>query len=100
MELANSFFPMRAVIRCQAKQQLLQNLNWVDLDEPLDEALLKDVTATLFRLERYEQLYRHCHTAARAAEIDVELAIAAAQAYQRIKRQQADPIVQQLNQMV
>jgi hypothetical protein len=100
MGLTNSFFPMRAVIRCQAKQQLLQEPECEELCFAIDEALLKELTMTVFQAERYTALYRECHTQARASEIEAEMAIAVAGAYKRIKLQQANPFVQQLNALL
>ncbi|WP_088890095.1 hypothetical protein [Leptolyngbya ohadii] len=100
MELAQPIQPMRAVIRCKAKQLLIADPELRETIACFDEALFQELAITLFRGESYQQLASSCRTKQIAAAIEDRVAIALAVSYKRIKQQQRDPVVQQLNQLL
>jgi hypothetical protein len=115
MELANPIYPMRSVIRCKAKQQLMLDTDvmvnqdsslrkngaspsefWGG-DEFLDVKLFNELAITLFRSERCEVLYQPCHSQAEACLIEDWIAMELATTYRRIIQQRQSPVVQALN---
>jgi hypothetical protein len=100
MELVNAVYPMRSIIRCKAKQQLLIEATQHPELMPLDEMLFSEVAKTLFRLNQYQVIYQLCRSKQAAAEIEDEIAAELAITYQQIVFQQHDPIVQQLNALL
>lgn len=99
MELAQPIQPMRAVIRCKAKQLLIADPELRDIS-CFDEPLFQELAITLFRGESYKHLVRSCQSKQAASAIEGRVAIALAVTYKRIRQQQRDPLVQQLNQIL
>lgn len=98
-----SYIPMRAVVRCKAKQKLLQMQS--DLDSPgpfeaLDEALFQELAATLFQSEQYQTLYRICQSKREASAVEDQLAAELAKTYWTIAQQQQNALVRQLNALL
>jgi hypothetical protein len=100
MEFANPVYPMRAVIRCKAKQQLMTNIDGTSLEERLDEALLNELATTLFQSEHCDAIYEPYTTRQAATAVEDEVALELAAAYQRIMQQRNSPIVQTLNALL
>lgn len=101
MELANPLYPMRAVVRCKAQQQLLMVISEAgDAIAGLDEILLNDIATTIFQSEQGQALYTPYRTrdAVNAAEDD--LAAEIAMTYQQIMVQRQNPVVQDLNALL
>jgi hypothetical protein len=97
MELVNHR-PKRAVIRCKAKMQLLEAADdcstW---HEPIAEALLEELAATLFQSNRYQTLYQQCRSKLEANEVGDRLATELAESYRQIMKRRQDPVVQNFN---
>lgn len=100
MELANLIYPIRAVIRCKAKQQLMTNIDGTSLEEHVDEALFSEIANTLFHSPQSDALYEPCATRAAANAIEDDVALELAATYQRIIQQRKSPIVQNLNALL
>ncbi|MDX2239135.1 MAG: hypothetical protein NW224_00450 [Leptolyngbyaceae cyanobacterium bins.302] len=101
MELADhSIYPMRAVIRCKAKQQLMTNIDGSSLEERLDEILFAEIATTLFQSPQWDAIYEPYATCAAASAVENEAALALAATYQRIIQQRNSPIVQNLNALL
>ncbi len=100
MELAQPIQPMRAVIRCKAKQLLIAGSELRETISCFDATLFQELAITLFRAESYQKLANSCRSKQTAAAIENRLAMGLAIAYKRIKQQQRDPFVQQLNQLL
>ncbi|MBD2019860.1 hypothetical protein H6F43_06615 [Leptolyngbya sp. FACHB-36] len=99
---SSSYIPMRAVVRCKAKQKLLQIQS--DLDSPgpfeaLDEALFQELAATLFQSEKYH-LHRDCQSKREASAVEDQLAVELANTYSTIVQQQQNALVRQLNALL
>lgn len=101
MDLANSVYPMRAVIRCKVKIQLLQ-LAYAQgvVPEPVNESLLKDIAATWFRSDSYEALVQPCRSKREAAAVEDQIAREIAATYQTIVQQQESALIQRLNSLL
>lgn len=99
MELAQPIYPMRAVIRCKAKQHLCSASSDILL-MPINEALLKELATTLFRASQTNDLSQPCYSTEDASEIEDRLATELAANYRRIIYQQQNPLVQQLNALL
>jgi hypothetical protein len=98
MNLANSVYPMRAVIRCKVKIQLFQAAYAQHVvPEPVDESLLKEIAATWFSSDSYETLVRPCRSKREAAAIEDQIATEIAAIYRTIVGQQENALVQRLN---
>lgn len=100
MEFANPIYPIRAVIRCKAKQQLMTNIDGSSLEERLDDALLNELATTLFQSERCNAVYEPYPTRDAASAVESEVALELAATYQRIMEQRNSPIVQTLNALL
>ncbi|EKQ69130.1 hypothetical protein OsccyDRAFT_1744 [Leptolyngbyaceae cyanobacterium JSC-12] len=100
MELANLVYPLRAVIRCKAKQQLMTNLDGTGLEEQLDESLLREISQTLFQSERCDAIYEPYATREAATAVEDWAALEIAAIYQRIIQQRQSPTVQSLNALL
>ena len=101
MEFAHYTHPLRAVVRCKAKQQLLHlQIENRETPEPLDEDLLKEITATFFQSQECQNLYQACHSEQAAVVIEDRIATELATIYRRLKRQEQDPMIQHLNSLL
>lgn len=101
MELTHPLYPMRAVIRCQARQQALTaNSQYGSEATGWDEALLNDVAATLFESEQGQQLLIPYWSQQAVNQAEAELATAIATTYQQIMEQRQSPVVQELNALL
>jgi hypothetical protein len=96
-EIARYVPPMKAVIRCKAKQQLLTDSAVGAMVAPLDEELFKEVAATFFRSNQYQELLQQHHS---KSILETELAAELVDAYRRIKLQQQHPMIQRLNALL
>lgn len=95
MELT-SYYPKRVFVRYRAKAQLQADAAFACLDE----ALIKDVAATLFQSELYRSLYNQCRSQRDAAAITDRMIDDLVKTYRQIKEQQQNPIIQQLNSLL
>lgn len=100
MELANPIYPMRAAIRCKAKQQLLCDPETSDLMISLNEALFQEIATTLFQSEPCQAVYQPCASRQEATNIEDWVATELAITYKRIAQKQQDPLVQRLNALL
>ncbi|MDX2229192.1 MAG: hypothetical protein NW220_06125 [Leptolyngbyaceae cyanobacterium bins.349] len=101
MELANhSIYPMRAVIRCKAKQQLMTNVDGSALEARLDEGLFQELATTLLQSGRCDVVYQPYATREAASAVEDEVALELAASYQRIIQQRQSPVVQELNALL
>jgi hypothetical protein len=101
MDLANSVYPMRSVIRCKVKIQLLQAAYAQGVvPEPINESLLKEIAATWFRSDSYDALVRPCRSKQEAAAIADQIAGEIAATYRTIVEQQENALVQRLNSLL
>jgi hypothetical protein len=98
MDIAHPSQPLRAVIRCKAKQQLISDPDnsWM----PLNESLLQELAMTLFQSKRYHAKAQSCRSKPAAAAVEDEVAAELAASYKRIQQQQQDPLIQQLNSLL
>lgn len=71
--------------------------NTVSEPETLDEALFEEIARTSFSPNRYPELYQSCGTRRAAAAIEIQVANEIVAIYQQIKKQQRNPMVQNLN---
>lgn len=99
MELANSNYPMRTLIKCKAKMQLQSDPAIREQLEPVDEGLFADLALTVFQANR-PLLHQGYRTPEGAAEVEDRLAEQLAHSYQTIKLNQTNPVVQQLNALL
>ncbi len=100
MELAHPIYPMRAVIRCKARQQLLSGLNADGQPATFDEALFKELATTLFRSHQATDLYQPCFSTEAASAVEDRLAAELTTTYRWISQQQENPLVQRLNSLL
>jgi len=91
------FLPMRAVVRCKAKQKMLAESDVTSFCMSIDESLLKELTNTLFCSDNYLNQYQHCRSQAEADAIADQMATELSLTYQQIKQQQNDSVIQKLN---
>jgi hypothetical protein len=100
MELM-TYHPKRAVIRCKAKMQLLEadddHFEW---NEPIADALLEELAATLFQSNRYQTLYQQCGSKLEANKVGDRLAKELAGSYRHIMQRRNDPVVQGFNALL
>lgn len=89
--------PMRAVVKCKAKMQLLTDPIPGEVVESLDESLFNEVAATFFGSRQFQAI--GLSVADKEAAGD-RLALELASTYRQIKQQQQDPMVQQLNDLL
>lgn len=66
----------------------------------IDEDLFTEVTQTLFQVCRNPKLYQDCGSPEAARTMEGEVATEVIATYRKIKRNQASPIVQRLNQQL
>jgi len=90
---------MRAVIRCKAKQQLMRQMDETSL-ATIDEALFKEIAATLFRSGHCQAIYQPHTTKAAAMAVEDEIAQELATTYQSIVQQRQSLVVQSLNALL
>lgn len=100
MELANPLYPMRAVIRCKAKQQLLLALSEAGDAAALDESLLNDIAATFFQSEQGQAIYTPFHSREAVNVTEDEIATEIVTIYQQIMAHRQSPVVQHLNALL
>ena len=82
-------------------QDRAASLNQVDPVAPaIDENLLTEVIQTLFQVCRNPKLYQDCGNPKEARAVEGEVAAEIIATYRQIKRNQASPIVQRLNQQL
>ncbi|MGG6293200.1 hypothetical protein ACQ4M4_02160 [Leptolyngbya sp. AN02str] len=100
MELTNYSYPMRAAIRYKAKTQILAEQAKLTDSPTIDDALLRELASTVFRSERGKAVFCAYPTHAEAEDIENRFAAELVVAYQMIQRNQAEPLVQRLNQLL
>ena len=66
----------------------------------IDDALLSEITKTLFNLNRSPELYQSCGTKGAAAAVEARIAEEIVETYKQIKLKQECPIVQSLNALL
>jgi len=74
--------------------------NTVSESATLDEALFEEIAKTSFSPNRYPELYQSCGTRRAAAAIEIQVANEIVAIYKEIKKQQQNPIVQNLNSLL
>ncbi len=97
------YLPMRAVVRCKAKQRLLQMQDELETDErfdTIDEHLFKEIASTLFQSDRYQSLYHAYRSKREALAVEDQLAAELVEIYQTIALQQQNTLVQRLNALL
>lgn len=99
MELA-SYFPKRVFVRYRAKAQLQIDAINAEVFECLDEALIKEIAATLLQSEFYRSLYNQCRSRREATAITDRMVDELVNTYRQIKQQQENPLIQQLNSLL
>ncbi len=100
MEQVNFKRPHRAIVRCQAKMHLLKtSFNQFEETEPIDDALLKDLTTTLFRANPHS-VSDQLSSPHPAVTTEQQLVDELVQTYRRISQRQQEPIVQRLNALL
>jgi hypothetical protein len=100
MERVNLIYPLRAVIRCKAKQQLMTNVDGAALAECLDENLFQELAITLFQSEGCQAIYQPYASREVASAVEDGIALELAAIYQRIMQQRQNPLVQDLNALL
>jgi hypothetical protein len=66
----------------------------------VDEALLEDIFRTAITPQNWPDLYQACDTPAAATELELKAAAEIVATYRRIQANQANPLVQTLNQLL
>jgi Mg2+ and Co2+ transporter CorA len=94
------YIPMRAAIRSRAKQQMLANPETCELCAGLDDALMRELTVTLFNSDQYKTLYRQSRSSEETAEIAEQMATELVTNYRQIVQQKQNPTIQQLNMLL
>lgn len=100
MALAHPLYPMRAVIRCQAQQQLLLALSQAQDATAVDESLFHEIAATLFQSELAQAIYTAYPDRAAVQAAEAEVAAEIVIIYQQIMAQRQSPVVQTLNALL
>jgi len=92
--------PMRAIIRCKVKQQMLADVDVTEMCMPVDEPLLKDLTHALFSSSYYLQRFSNARSQDEIETISNEMATEVLMTYRQIVMNAADPTVQKLNNLL
>lgn len=92
-------FPRRSIIKCKAKLHLLNDPQVGTAAMPLDETLVDEIAETVFQSDRYPSLHQ-VHRPGVKQAIESQVAAEVVIHYKRIKLQQFDPLVQQLNALL
>jgi vacuolar-type H+-ATPase subunit C/Vma6 len=100
VELANSFYSLRSVLRCRVKQRLLIDPDYAEAIESIDDDLLKELAATLFQTERYHRLIEGCDSAQELANLENTVVAELVATYLTVWQQRSQPIIQQLNSLL
>ena len=100
MQPAQSIFPMRAMIRCKAKQKLITDPARFEARIPLDESLFQEVAMTLLQSDYYQTIAQPCGSNHEAARLEDQIAAELVNTYRQIKAQQQSPVVQWLNTLL
>lgn len=100
MKLANSFYSMRSVLRCRAKQRLLIDPDYSEAIESIDDSLLKELVATLFQVERYQPLIAGCDCEQEFVNLENAFVAELVATYLTLWQQRSQPIIQQLNALL
>ncbi|MFM7447871.1 MAG: hypothetical protein ACKO24_04655 [Leptolyngbyaceae cyanobacterium] len=98
MELANPTYPMRSVIRCQAKQQILSTGD--SRMAFLDQTLFQELASTLFNSAYFQSLYRAYPSTQERCAVEDRLAVELAAIYHHVTQRRQQPLVQQLNALL
>jgi DNA polymerase III delta subunit len=93
-------YPMRAIARHKALYKLKIDLATAHPPQPLDEALFREIAATLSHPNRIPEFDRECATRAEADAIENRIATELTETYKQIKQRQQDAIVQNLNDLL
>ncbi|MCY7392154.1 MAG: hypothetical protein LH647_11930 [Leptolyngbyaceae cyanobacterium CAN_BIN12] len=100
MKLTNSFYSMRSVIRCRAKQRLLIDPDYSAAIETIDDGLLKELAATLFQVERYQPLIAGCDCEQELVNLENAFVAELVATYLTFWQQRSQPMIQQLNALL
>lgn len=98
MSLTRSF-PEKPIIKYKAKKHLLNDPSVGEAIVAFDEDLLNEIAETVFQSDRYPTLYQ-AHQPGVKQAIESQVAAEVVIHYKRIKVQELDPIVQQLNALL
>jgi len=95
-------YPVRAFIRHKAQVKLTQMLtaNAEVNDAEVNDELLRDISTTLLQPEVSPAVYEPYARRTQAIAIEEQTATDIAETYCRMQRQLANPLVQQLNQLL
>ncbi len=99
MELA-SFYSMRSVIRCRAKQRLLIDPDYSESIESIDDSLLEELAATLFQTQRYQPLIAGCDSEPELVHLENALIAELVATYLTLWHQRSQPMIQHLNSLL
>ena len=88
---SSGFFPGRAFSTTDASP---------DISGKVDDGLFEDIINTTITPQRWPELYQACKTTSAATELELKAAAAIVVIYRRIKVNQANSLVQQLNQLL
>jgi hypothetical protein len=100
VKLAKSFYSMRLVVRCRAKQRLLIDPDYSAAIESIDDGLLKELAATLFHTEEYQPLTAGCDSEPELAKLENALVAELVATYLTLWQQRSQPMIQQLNSLL
>ncbi|HIK18077.1 MAG TPA: hypothetical protein IGS53_22705 [Leptolyngbyaceae cyanobacterium M33_DOE_097] len=92
--------PMRAIIRCKVKQQMLADVDVTEMCMPVDEPLLKDLTNSLFGSSYYLQRFSNARSQDEIETISNEMATEVLMTYRQIMMNATDPMIQKLNDLL
>lgn len=99
MELV-SFYSMRSVLRCRAKQRLLIDPDFSDAIESIDDSLLKELASTLFQTKRYQPLIAGCDSELELVSLENGLIAELVATYLTLWQQRSQPMIQHLNSLL
>lgn len=100
MQSTNSAYPVRMFIRHKAQVKLASAITHHHIDPPVDALLFQDITGTLLQPAVHPDVYCAYPNRDAAMQVEEQVSSEIADTYVRIKRQQSDPLVQQLNDLL
>lgn len=95
-----SFYAMRSVVRCRAKQRLLIDPDYSEAIESIDDSLLKELAATLFQANRYHPLTAGCGSELELVNLENAFVAELVATYLTLWQLRSQPIIQQLNSLL
>lgn len=100
MEGVKQVYPMRSVIRCKAKQQLLLGFGIDGEFASLNEGLFREVAKTFFQSNQFQAVYLPYESKEEVAAVESRVATELMATYKQVKSRRDDPVVQQLNALL